>query len=165
MIIKDRKLVLEYATRKISETDFISKYPHKLDNNYMVNCFSKVLESKDTKDLEYLFMMLNFIEEKSLCPILCELLVECWHSKHDNIATILQFDVDYPECVDFVVEAIHLECKLWYPSYRESFIKKCTYILAYLETEKALEKLKELSNSSDDLIKKYALDQINEIEN
>ncbi|NME72371.1 hypothetical protein [Flammeovirga aprica] len=93
-----------------------------------------------------------------------KLLVECWHNQHENIALSFQFKYKNPDCIDTVVEAMHLNCNHWdEEDNRDPFLRKCAYVLGDLRTEYAIQKLKELSLSSDPIIKEYSVYQLQRI--
>jgi hypothetical protein len=69
-----------------------------------------------------------------------------------------------PDCIDDIVTAMHIKCDYWYDD-GDAFIRKCSYVLGDLETPYAIQKLQELTDDNNEIIRKYASYQLKKIEN
>ena len=145
--IKGKDTFKELAESQVSQEDF------DLLLEELVDLKDGVLLSR----VFYLGFLLNLFND-SHKVILCEFIKAAWHKKHEDIALLLQFDIKH-SCVESVSVAMHLELDYMLDK-GDAFIRKCAYVLGDLGTEESIAKLKELSTSENELIKKYCSYQL-----
>lgn len=90
-------------------------------------------------------------------------LVDLWHTEHDELVGAFQFpalkDADNIEYIKWIMLNLpdYLERD---EAIKDAFIRKCAYAIAAQPAPYNEEALRELSQSSDEVIKKYALHQL-----
>ncbi len=158
----EKKLILDLASNTISKKEFLSKYPSKEVNNddYLTNLLKDTLITKSGEDLEYIFYLPAGTRAFNAddVPTLSELITADWHRQHEDIATMLQWFKN-PTCIDHVVKAMHMSLDYWYDD-GDAFIRKCANVLGAIKTDDAIEKLKSLASSDNEIIKKHCLHQL-----
>ncbi|NME72869.1 HEAT repeat domain-containing protein [Flammeovirga aprica] len=165
-MIKDKqKLILYFVTQKISEEKFELSFPEILERKSIQREFEIAFNTQDSLAIEFLWMIPYKYYDKQFHYYMCKkLILENWHKEHESIALSFQFFYKDPDCIDTVVEAMHLHCEHWdEEDDRDPFVRKCAYILGDIRTEYAIQKLKELSLSSDPIIKEYSTYQLQRI--
>lgn len=92
---------------------------------------------------------------KNIESLLCLLIVEDWHHKHEDIAMLLK-DLKHPLTVDSLYNAAEIQFP--YLNYDDTFqfARKCIKALSEIETSNAINKLQLLSESSNSIIAEYA---------
>ncbi|MCT4639851.1 MAG: hypothetical protein N4A72_19285 [Bacteroidales bacterium] len=158
---KEKQLILDFSIGKIEQDEFERRFPQNINSVFIENSFVEVIRKRDSDSLDYLFMMLSYIDKEPLYNLFKKLIVENWHNYHQDIARFFQFNFKNPDCIDSVIQAMYLHCEHWdEEDDRDPFVRKCAYVLATLGTDYAVEKLKELSKSKDPIIKKYCSYQL-----
>jgi len=125
----------------------------------------EALCKKDAEAIEYLIDENDFSKDCVVfVEILCQLLEENWHIKHEDIALILQEAKDAR-----AIEALYntAQKKLDYLDYDDTcqLSRKCIWALWQIGTEEAVEKIKLLAESNDKVIGNYAIKQLNRVKN
>jgi len=155
----DKKLILDLALKKISEKYFLKNYSGDLYdmNKHVKDLLNNALATQDPDDVEYpmLFASIFDLYNQDLSDILCKLLLQDWHYKHEDIVSIMQ-GLKNPSTVDALYLTAFKTYK--YLDYDEFFglARKCTWALSDINTKEAIEKLKLLAQSDNPLIKSYA---------
>ncbi len=163
-MIKIQKLLIEQLmANKITTTTFLNKYPFDLENDK--NHFTKLLEQvycqKNSDDLEDIFFLgFSFdLFTSDHVNTLCELIVEKWHYKHEDIARLLQ-KFKEPSSADYLQKAVLTKHDYLAYNDGEALITKCIWALGAINTDDAKEKLYSLYKSDNQLIRQAALYQL-----
>jgi hypothetical protein len=158
---EELKILSDYT---INDEEFESKYPHKIDDEYILRFLEDIYLRKDGVLMEHMTRIaFNISLNDKLVPIFCKLIKETWHNSHEDLALFFEFSVKNPDCIDDVIAAMHIKCNYWHDD-GDAFIRKCAYVLGNLETPYAIQKLEELTNDDNEIIRKYASLQLNKIE-
>ena len=160
--ILDRKLLKDLYLQKISFDQFCKESQLRGDDNLIEIAVLK----KDNELLEYLLSYYYYYGfDQCLCETVQDLLLADWHRQHEEIARILQFKMQCPESIGFLLEAIVkrydylFEQDDYYP-----FVRKCLNAIRSIggvKAEIALQELKE--GTSDEEIKKLAMSQLSKM--
>jgi hypothetical protein len=160
----ERRLILELGINKISEQEFIERFPVNIKGNsdYVEELLNNAHDDKNSDDVDYALMIaykFNLITEKYI-DVLCKLLGSDWHYKHEDIARGLQ-KLRSEKAVEVLYKTALT--KFEYLDYDNSYslARKCMWALGDIHTDKAIEKLKLLAESEDKEIKEYAIEQFN----
>lgn len=133
--------------------------------DYVFRLLETAYNEKNADDLEYAFIVKGnfdlFTKEypKEYPALLMKLLEEDWHIEHEDIAWIFQ-KLKLPETVDCLYETTFK--RFAYLDYDEFYnlAVKCIWALGDIGTEKAIEKLKLLTQSDNEIIRKNAIYQL-----
>ena len=161
MTIEEKKFILSSNRGELKE--YFLKNPQKL---------LKFLEeirleniSEETVDIIHIFIFLIvagefYLKNDNFNEILCKLSKDKNHYQHENIALIFE-NLHSPKLINCVYNLAIME--LDYMEYDEFFniARKCTYTLGYTNTPKAKEKLELLAKNENELIREYAIKQLN----
>ncbi|WP_029758162.1 HEAT repeat domain-containing protein [Fusobacterium nucleatum] len=106
------------------------------------------------------FSIKDILENTYFQKILCKLSKDKNHYQHENIALVFE-ELHSPKLIDCVYDLAI--AKFDYMEYDEFFniARKCTYALGYTNTPKAKEKLELLAKNENELIREYAIKQLN----
>ena len=101
-----------------------------------------------------------YLEDDSFNELLIELAYDKRHRKHEDLAFLLERKHS-PKLINRVYDLAVME--LEYKKEDEFFniARKCTYALGYTNTPKAKEKLELLAKNENELIREYAIKQLN----
>lgn len=151
-------LIRKLTLGKISEDDFLLSFPYNpaKDKTYFLRALDGLLLSKNADDLEHVLLLgfhFGFPEESAI--VLCKLMLEEWHTQHENIALVLK-DLRCPDSVDCLFSTALK--KFLYLEYDESnaLAVKCIYALRAIGTDRAKEKLILLAEHNDEIIRSNA---------
>jgi hypothetical protein len=151
--LSDRKLLLQFSCTK-------KDLPQKI-----VGFFNKAIQEKNAADIEaYIYIVAVFdLYCQELTDIFIRLILEEWHERHEDIASILQ-EAKSARSVEALFKATNL--KLDYLDYDDShaLAVKCIWALGEIGNDEAKEKLQVLSKSNNEIISDNAKQQINRIE-
>ena len=161
MTTEEKKFILSSNCGELKE--YFLKNPQKL---------LKFLEeirleniSEETIDIIHIFIFLIvagefYLKNDNFNEILCKLSKDKNHYEHENIALIFE-NLHSPKLINCVYDLAVME--LDYMEYDEFFniARKCTYALGYTNTPKAKEKLELLAKNENELIREYAIKQLN----
>ncbi len=167
MTAEEKQIIYNFYLRTITYEQMKEEYPHTIDLEYIYAGLKQAYQDKDSAAVEYL-IALGYNEgfDEKIGWVLSELMVEDWHTEHEEITRILQFKIRIPECVDHIATAMNADfAHIRRSGSEKSFLKKCAYVLSYLGTEYAKEKLIQLSNSKNEDIKEAALHQLKKLAN
>ncbi|PIJ45283.1 HEAT repeat domain-containing protein [Tatumella sp. OPLPL6] len=158
---EDKKVLIFSLMRKeISHEDFIKKYNLSYG---MVNICSDLRDACDCKDAEAvdLFLYLGSVlaYDYKCIDILNDLLIEPWHEKHEEIVRILGLYKSETSATYLYKAAIS---DFDYLDYDEdyTFADKCIRLLAKINSEGSVSKLKDLSKHPNDYISRSAIKQL-----
>ena len=122
----------------------------------MNEILAQLIAAKETKDSDLLENLLNLKNQKKYntlhTEILCQLLKEVWHDRHEDIIMTLN-DIKDTRSIDSIYEA-----SLYIPEWDDgrSLAKKCIWALRSINTFESIEKIKILANSNDLIIRETA---------
>lgn len=122
-----------------------------------------LIEARDNKDPDLLEggITLIFIFKEMRCPVkeLNELLLESWHYRHEDIASLLQ-DAKSPTSIDALNKAVMT--KFDYLDFDDNYALavKCIWALGEIGTPEAMDKLTKLSKSDNKIIRDNAINQL-----
>lgn len=155
---EDRQLVLDFALKRISESEFLARFPEdpKADPESVKRALEAALMSRHPTEVECAMLLgfrFGFPQDSS--QVLCRLLREDWHMQHENIASALQRLKD-PRTVDCLYAAAL--SRFPYLDYDESYALavKSVWALSAIGTSDAKEKLRLLAQSDNPIIRKNA---------
>ena len=163
MTIEEREMILNLSYQELQEK--FKNEPQKV---------IKFLQDEQKKDVgndtEYiieklitLFMIIirdYYLEDDSFNELLIELAYDKRHRQHEDLAFLLE-KKHSPKLINRVYDLAVME--LDYKKEDEFFniARKCTYALGYTNTPKAKEKLELLAKNKNELIREYAIKQLN----
>jgi hypothetical protein len=167
MEIEKQKLVWELALKRISEHEFVLRYGvnFRNDQTQLLGELEQALASRNPNNVEAaLILGALFGWPQSSEIVLCRLLEEEWHTRHEDIAFTLQ--QLHPACA---VEPLYraVTKNLEYLAYDNgaALARKCIYALAAIGTADAKENLVALTNSNVEHVRSYAQRALKALEN
>ena len=144
---------------EITNREFLGSY---FDNeipsaDYLENLLTRAIDlnSSDIVEEAVVLLYTKTFNIEDVVQLLCELIKEPWHTKHEDIVMLLA-DVKDPKTVDCIYEAAIL--KFEYLNYDETYqlARKCIKVLSGIGDKNSIEKLKLLSAYKVPLIANYA---------
>lgn len=163
MTTKINPLITSLYSREISTEEFIKKYFKDLPctDEYVSNLIEKGIGNKsDILVEEAVVLLYTGVFSINLFTVkLCELLNYTWHTKHEDIAMLLE-NIAAPDTVDCLYKVVEL--KFDYLDYDDTyqFARKCVKALSRIGTEEAIDKLKMLTLSKTKEIAAYAIKEL-----
>ncbi len=163
MDASEQKLILDLALKSITKKQFLLAYPVDVqeDHKYVTRTLKDAFARKDSDDVEYALLLgFSFCFEEDVVPVLCDLIVQDWHYKHEDIARLLQ-DFGAPESIEYLYRVSLMELK--YLEYDDSYALavKCIWALGKINTSISREKLKLLALSENRVVKEASKRQLN----
>ena len=150
---------------ELSLEEFKKQCPLNIVENpmYIKKSLEEAIKAKDENDFErlhtivWVFKLYNI---NAYIELFCKVAKEYWHHSHEDIANLLE-EVASPKTINAIYDLAIM--KLDYMEYDEFFniARKCTYALGYINTPKAKEKLELLAQNENELIREYAIKQLN----
>ena len=166
MEVEKQKLVSDFANKRISEHEFVLRYGvnFRNDQTKLLGELEQALASRSPNSVEYALLLGHiFGWPRSAEIVLCKLLEEEWHTRHEDVAFTLQ--QLRPPCA---VEPLYRAAtkNLDYLAYDNgaALARKCVYALAFIGTADAREKLVALTNSNVEHVRSYAQHALNALE-
>lgn len=162
----EKDLIDKLITKNITKDIFIKKICYKKDNliNYLEKSLKAIIEEKNAEELDYLmYVCFEFdIFSDNIIDMLCDIFEAEWHYKHEDIALLFE-EVKPTKAIDSLYRVAISNYS--YLDFDESYALavKCIWALGKIGNEEAIEKLKLLSMSSNEIIKKNALEQLERI--
>ena len=159
-------LIYRLFENKITDKEFINRVCQKESNldNYIFKLLENSVNNKNAEDLEWvIFLIFKFKKfSEKFTDVLCEIFEDSWHHKHEDIASMLE-EVKLPKTVKMLYKVAISNYP--YLEFDDSYdlAVKCIWALGEIRNEEAIEKLKLLSISSNEIIKKNALEQLERI--
>lgn len=168
MIEKIKKYILDIIAERITREDMQKELnmTEKEVFEYSIEMMKSSLAKEDATLLEYAIYLTYIYEEhlKDYVYLLNRLLICGWHYSHEDIAWQLQ-QAKSPTSIKYLYDTVY--AKYDYLDYDEAYALavKCIWGLGDIRTEEAIERLKILTSSENEIIKKNALYQIERINN
>ncbi len=158
----EKKLVMNLALKSITKEEFLRSYPVDVqqDNNYVFQLLEDSLHRKDSDDVEHALLLgFSFGFSEKVVPILCELIVQGWHCKHEDIASLLQ-KFKATQSIEYLYKTALAEYD--YLDYDDSYALavKCIWALGGIDTDSSRERLKQLTLSKNQIVKEAAEHQL-----
>jgi len=163
MTIKEREMILNLSYEELiekfkNEPQKVIKFLHEEQKKEVGNDTEYIIEKLIT-----LFMIIirdYYLEDDSFNELLIELASDKRHRQHEDLAFLLE-KKHSPKLINCVYDLAVME--LDYTKEDEFFniARKCTYALGYTNTPKAKEKLELLAKNENELIREYAIKQLN----
>lgn len=129
-----------------------------MKNQYLFEQFDSILKSKDPQKV-YEFYQLDFSEctEDEILQIEMKLFEQSWHTLHDELASNFQIKRN-PLVAQLLCKSV-LEETIPEFDYKP-VSRKCTWALADIGTQEALDCLKAIAQSKDETLARYAQKRI-----
>ena len=164
MVKKDKELILNWITKKISSEEFWNSFGiDRKKFDYILETLNKGFKEENSELIEYslliYFKSFDGFFNKDNSQILYDLIIENWHRNHEDIARIIQKIRDV-NSIPFLVKEMCLNLEYLEYNDGESLIRKCAYALADIDSNESLLKIKELSKSENQIIKASAIEQL-----
>lgn len=154
-----RNLILKLVANAISKEEFVEAYgsdPYT-DKAHVLTLLQSAKAVKDAESFGYA-LILGFLFDtftEAYLLLLNEAILEKWHFKHEDIASIL-YRLKSPQSVESLYQAAMTEHD--YLDYDEDYMlaDKCIRALKAIGTEEAKQKLQKLSRGKNKIIRSYA---------
>lgn len=161
----EKQLFEDLLFRRITEDDFLKRYPVPLINNreYIYSVFKKIYDTKDADSLEFAITLTIF--DPSIFPwdkyyqLICQFLKEQWHFSHESLVGALP-TLDIPVVVETLYKTALL--KLDYLFYDDTFAlaRRCIFKLGKINSIDSRRKLDLLGKSDNPVIRKHIKEQM-----
>jgi hypothetical protein len=157
--------ILDLATGRITEAEFLRRYPvdPRREPDHVRRLLEDASHSRNADDVEYAMLLgFTFGWNEDTVSILNRLLVEDWHQQHENIAMALS-ELRTPSSVESLYQAALSHHP--YLDYDDSYALavKCIWGLGKIGTEAARERLARLAASENPVIRDQAQKQLKRI--
>ena len=163
MTIKEREMILnltylELAEKFKNEPQKVIKFLRDEQKEVIGNDLVHIIEILTS--LILIIIEDYYLEDDSFNELLIELAYDKRHRQHEDLAFLLE-KKHSPKLINRVYDLAVME--LDYKKEDEFFniARKCTYALGYTNTPKAKEKLELLAKNENELIREYAIKQLN----
>ena len=163
MTTEEREMILnltylELAEKFRNEPQKVIKFLHEEQKKDVGNDTGYIIEKLIT--LIIIIIRDYYLEDDSFNELLLELAYDKRHRQHEDLAFLLERKHS-PKLINCVYDLAVME--LDYTKEDEFFniAGKCTYALGYTNTPKAKEKLELLAQNENELIREYAIKQLN----
>lgn len=156
---KEKSLISSYYAGNINKKEFLQIYFNNKspDDEHVAKLFRRGISDKDADLIEEAVVLLHTdaFSLSAYAAYLSNLLLDSWHTKHEDIATLLK-KLANPSTAENLYRATEL--KFEYLDYDDTFqlSRKCIKALSQIKDEKSIEKIKRLSYSENIVISKYA---------
>lgn len=154
-------LVYDFILKKIPEANFLKEFRYDIKNPEILR--GLLLKSKEEKNNEMfealLLLVFKFDLLNNMENIVCDLIQDDWHKRHEDLALILQKLRSNSTVECLFKTALR---KFDYLDYDDSFplALKCIWALGDINSPQSIEKLKILGTSEEDRIKQAAIEQL-----
>ena len=151
-------------SNEIGQEQLFVNYKNEFSEQQIINSLENTFNSQNNEGIEAIFHIaftFNLFSIKSTA-ILGKLILQPWHNQHENIASVFQ-DLKDPNSIAFIIKAVHINCDYWIDN-GDAFIRKCLYAMAAINTNESKLEIAILANDSNEIVKKYALVQINKLD-
>jgi HEAT repeat protein len=158
MDIEKRKLVWDFASKKLSEHEFALRYgvDFRLDQGRLLRELDEALTEQSPDSVEAAVVLGSYFGWPSSADLpLCKLLEEEWHFKHEDIAHVLQ-QLRPPCAVEPLYRTVSKNYEYLAYDGGAALARKCIYALHDIDTPDAKERLAALSNSDVEHVRTYA---------
>jgi hypothetical protein len=147
--------------QKAIKQNFLQEFPASADSGYIKGLLQTAYSEQNADDVEFsLYIGFAFdLFSEEFAEILCKLVVADFHYRHEDIVSVLQ-TLEAPNIADSIYNAALL--KLEYLGYSDTapLAGKCIRALGRMGTAEAKGKIHLLANSECEVIKNYAMRQL-----
>ncbi|MFP1727026.1 hypothetical protein [Lonsdalea quercina] len=163
----NQELLSQFYSQGLSKKEFIKRFD--LEYHTPISLISEEIENacqkEDADELEDAITLIFIFNEKKI-PVekLNRLLLEHWHYKHEDVASLLQ-DIKSESSVDYLFKATQENYKYLSSDDSHALAIKCIWALGEINNDSARLKLGKLCQSDIDIIKSNAEYQLNRLSN
>jgi len=163
-----RILSTQFQLQEISKEEFIDRLPIDLKTNplKLKELFLLTMDARNSEGLESaLTVMWALGMEHEQVDLLNRLLLEPWHTRHEDIIHEIQRQKN-PDSIPYIREAMQKRYGylVEYGTGVRQFINQCGHALVSIGTREALEVVYDLSSSQDPVLQDEMLYRISRIE-
>jgi len=128
--------------------------------DWVVQLLMQPLEPGDEEFVEAALSLLNALKtpKETDIMVLCKLILEDHHERHEDIAQSLQYYAD-SSTVNCLYEAAQRKTE-YYDVPENPFARKCLWALGDINTEESWEKIQLLGKSNDETVSQWAIEQL-----
>ena len=158
---KEKDIILKYAMDEISISELSISLPQYLGDKKIIARYREAIQEKNADSIIYL-AMLPKKNLNSLIEIERNLLLQNWHSTHEDIAQLFQKRFNNNKVnIDYLLKAIkNIPEYLRQDNFKYPYIRQLIYAIGAQPEPYNFEALEELARSEDEKIKDLALHQI-----
>ena len=163
MTIKEREMILNLSYQELKEK--FKNEPQKVIK-FLRDEQKKVIGNDLVHIIEILTSLIliiiedYYLEDDSFNEFLIELAYDKRHRQHEDLAFLLE-KKHSPKLINRVYDLAVMELNYMKEDEFFNIARKCTYALGYTNTPKAKEKLELLAKNENELIREYAIKQLN----
>ena len=163
MTIKEREMILNLSYQELKEK--FKNEPQKVIK-FLRDEQKKVIGNDLVHIIEILTSLIliiiedYYLEDDSFNEFLIELAYDKRHRQHEDLAFLLE-KKHSPKLINRVYDLAVMELDYMKEDEFFNIARKCTYALGYTNTPKAKEKLELLAKNENELIREYAIKQLN----
>ena len=163
MTIKEREMILnltylELAEKFKNEPQKVIKFLRDEQKKVIGNDLVHIIEILTS--LILIIIEDYYLEDDSFNELLIEFIYDKKHHKHEDLAFLLE-KKHSPKLINRVYDLAVMELNYMKEDEFFNIARKCTYALGYTNTPKAKEKLELLAKNENELIREYAIKQLN----
>lgn len=147
----------------LDKEKFLARYSGiaELNVDYCFDMFDEAIQTKNSEMVEEAMLLTDFLKlfSAKFSSLLCKLLQEDWHYKHEDIAMILK-EIKDSSTVDCLFNAAQLNFD--YLAYDDTyqFARKCIKAISEINNDEAIEKLIILAKTDKMEIREYAIKEL-----
>ena len=156
---KERALIIELLRNEITQQDFEKLYPVPITKTYILACLHAAIELKDDDKLWPAMVLAHDQADSDFLPLLEGLLVQKWHTSHEDIAFILQ-RLKSPTSVQALFRTATMHLAYLEQDEFLALARKCLWALGSINNNEAQEVIKNLATSDNEVIREHAQEQI-----
>ncbi len=152
-------LIHELLSSALSIDAFSALFPHgqRRCSKELISLLDQACSKKDSSEVEYLLIAIDLDGVTSAyTPMLCRLLNEKWHYKHEDIVMLLEKLSD-PSSIEPIIQVISHKSRF---DTNFHLVRKCIWALGAIGTDSAIEELRVLAESKIDVVKDAASAQL-----
>lgn len=161
MTKKEKKFILE------TDVNNLRNY-FRANKNILLRYLKEIRTESNGNETAFIIEILFFIafaediflENEDFQKILCKISRDKNHYQHENMALLLEH-LHSPELIDCAYDLAIAQFDYMKEDEFFNITRKCTYALGYTNTPKAKEKLELLAKNENELIREYAIKQLN----
>lgn len=163
-----KELVRKYWRREVNKDEFVGLVKNEIggrsqDFRFF---FDSVIQNKNAEEVEILLVILYALEsDDNMIELIHQLILEPWHREYEELAHDLQRRGS-PESVPILKEAMQRKYRYLesYETGTRQFINQCGHALRSIGTEAAITAVRDLSKSSDPIVRDEMLYRLSRIE-
>ena len=162
MTIKEREMILNLSYQELiekfkNEPQILIKFLREEQKN---DKFQSIRIIDKLMSLIMIIIEDYHLEDDSFNELLIEFIYDKKHHNHEDLAFLLERKHS-PKLINRVYDLAIMELDYMKEDEFFNIARKCTYALGYTNTPKAKEKLELLAKNENELIREYAIKQLN----